>query len=230
MAGVEFAMRGRARFGLLVLGLAASPLAFAHAPGVSHTYEGGQPVITVRLVPAEAEAAKSKRINALDPAPGQDHANPTDETSGIETDALPAETAQPMSADGFDVPATPDVAAEAPAADESAAVTRYPNARPVIKPNTETGVGGALDLTEPEPTEDAKPRPMRLNSVDRPRRVVERARREPPAPPRAPRVRTPAPTAPDPLDEALPSRIVDAPVNMMQLPPVKTEERIAGGN
>ena len=221
-------MRGRARFGLLVLGLAASPLAFAHGPGVSHSYESGQPVITVRLVPAEAEAAKAKRINALDGVSGQEHANPTAEPSGIDANALPAETAQPIGADGFDAPVPPDAAAEVPAADESAAVTRYPTARPVIKPNTETGVGGALDLTAPEPVETAKPRPMRLNSVERPRRVVERARRDAPAPARSPRVQTPS--APDPLDEALPSRVVDAPVNMMQLPPPKTEERIAGGN
>lgn len=237
MAGWEFAMQSRARVGLLILGLAASPWAFAHGPGVTHSYEAGQPVITVRLVPAEAEAAK--RVNALDPAPGEEHTNPVEQPAG---DAVNAAPANPGVVEGFDAGVPPDESAALPVEGAEAA-TRYPTAKPVMKPNTETGVGGALDLAPPPEEETSAPRPMRLNAVERPRKVAAQA----PRPKQEPRPRPPRPVqpaTPDPLDEALPSRVIDvpvsatasaapaqsAPVNMMNLPPPKLDERIAGGN
>jgi hypothetical protein len=234
MAGWEYAMLSRARVGLVLLGLAASPVAVAHGPGVTHTYEGGQPVITVRLVPDEAAIANAKRINALDPAPM--HAAPSEDAAGVEPASAAPETLQPAVADEFAVPETPEAANALPSPNDAAGlaapVSRYPTARPELKPDTETGVGGALDLSPPPDATASQPRPMRLNSVDRPRRVTERApRAQPTSRPVQPAARKPArPAEPDPLDEALPSRIVEAPVKPMQLPPPKVEERLAGGN
>jgi hypothetical protein len=242
MAGWEFAMQSRARVGLLIFGLGIAPLAFAHGTGVTHSYENGQPVITVRLVPDEASVANAKRIDALDPSVA--HTAPSEDLGGP-VEAPEGEAAGGVSADEFAAPETPDAAAQNGAGGDTAAVSRYPSARPALKPDTETGVGGALDLSPPAVDQDSQPRPMRLNSVDRPRRVVERtpARQRSEPRQRAQRVRTEtADPAPDPLDAALPSVVVDAPhaevqsaplpapVNMMQLPPPKIEERIAGGN
>ena len=228
-------MRSRAIVGLFMVSVAA-PLALAHAPGVTHSYENGQPVITVRLVPDEAAVAKAKRIDALEP--GTAHVAPTDDTGA--SGAEPVETLQPAANDSFDAPLVTEPANELPSAmneqDPVASVSRYPTAKPALKPNTEIGVGGVLDLAPPAASETDQPRPMRLNSVQRPRSVADRS------PPRqqrarpAPRARADAapaaPAAIDPLDEALPSRIVmeSEPASAMQLPPPKANERLAGGN
>lgn len=220
-------MQSRAKVGLFWISLAAAPLAWGHAAGVTHTYENGSPVITVRLVPGGEGISKTQRINALDPAPGE--AAPT---ADAHTGATAGDGGLEPAPDGeFAVPLNAEPANEMPPAEESAqidpvaATARFPSARPVLKPDTEMGVGGALDLTPPAAAEAPKPRPMRLNSVQRPRNVADRA----PPRPRPQRPAPAAPAAPDPLDEALPPRVVDAPrVNAMQLPPVKMEERIAG--
>jgi hypothetical protein len=235
MAGVECAMQSRAKVGLVWLSLAAAPLAFAHAAGVTHTYENGSPVITVRLVPSEEGISKTQRINALDPAAAE-AAPVADAHTGEMPTAIGQDAAEAAPEGGYTMPLNPEPANEIPASEESAdigpaAAARFPSARPVLKPNTETGIGGALDLAPPT-AETPQPRPMRLNSVQRPRSVAERAQR----PAREQRVRQPRvraetarPAEPDPLDEALPPRVIDAPrVNAMQLPPVKMEERIAG--
>lgn len=230
-------MRSKAIVGLFACSIAAS-LALAHAPGVSHSYENGQPVITVRLVPDEATVAKAKRIDALGPIPA--HTGASEDPGASMNDAQ--ETLAPAPSEEFGAPVSVEPANELPSAenavpgpDASASVSRYPAVRPALKPNTEIGVGGVLDLAPPPAAEPSQPRPMRLNSVQRPRNVAERAARpQREQKPRPQRVRTEAAAtpAPDPLDEALPPRVIDPPaiVNSMQLPPPKAEERIAVGN
>lgn len=227
-------MRSKAIVGLVVMSVAAT-LAYAHAPGVSHSYENGQPVITVRLVPDEAAVAK--RIDALAPMPA--HSGGPDDPGTPAAETL--ETFEPSANDGAGDPMGAEPANELPTADngpgpEAAAIPRYPSVKPALKPNTEIGVGGVLDLTPPVAAEPDQPRPMRLNSVQRPRTVADRnARERREQKPRPARIRTEAPAAarsePDPLDEALPPRVIEPPpVNAMQLPPPKAEERVAAGN
>lgn len=231
-------MRSRAKIGLFIVSLWMSSTALAHAPGVTHTYVNGEPVITVRLVPDEAAVAK--RVNALEP-PAAEHVQPGPIDPAAEPVATePVETADPSSttAGEFSAPLAADPAMESAAA-PIAPSPRYPNARPAMKPNTETGVGGALDLAPPAATETPEPRPMRLNSVERPRRVVERAAKPQPREERR-RVKraqseappaSVAPASANPLDEAFsPSGAGPEPIAAMELPPVKTEERLADGN
>lgn len=241
MAGLEYAMQSRAKIGLFIVALLSAPLAAAHAPGVTHSYERGEPVITVRLVPEEAAVARDKRVNALEqPAPATDGAIQADPASA--PGAAIGETADPVatSPGEFNGQLTPEPALEE-SADQSAATARYPNVRPVMKPNTETGVGGALDLAPPPSETASEPRPMRLNAVDRPRRVADRAARQRARDdntPRTRRVQTEAAPAepvvaaePDPLDAALPPVVIDQePASAMRLPQPKAEDRIIGSN
>jgi hypothetical protein len=260
-AGVEFGMR-RWVIAVFVGWTCSSLPAFAQIatranPGVTHSLEGGEPIVTVRLVPqAEAQPAAATEPAATvplsePPAPAEDPSAtlplPGPEASAAPADAAPA-LEQPAQ-DSAAIPAAPESpeaalpaeqampqdAGPAPeraaAADPAAQTPRYPDARPVIKPDPLNGVGGALDLTPPEAPLAGEPAPMRLQAIDKPKpRAQREARRREARPPA-----TPKPPVHDPLDDALPSVVVPAPAAAQPAPlplnlsPAKDEGRALPG-
>jgi hypothetical protein len=229
LAGWEYAMQSRAKFGLCILSFACFGTAAAHAPGVTHTYVNGEPVITIRLVQPERVIPQPQPVDSAPPAAA--HSEPEallDDPSAANPAADPfagAELAAPAGEGAVSVPLTPEPAIPEEAISAAPPEARYPTARPVIKPDSENGMGGSLDLVPPAEAEPSNPKPMRLNSIDKPRRSAERPARNTSVDsrPRQPRQRAeaaPAPAPYDPLDEALPPVVVapaQAPTSM-QLP------------
>jgi hypothetical protein len=229
LAGWEYAMQSRAKFGLYFLSLACLGTAAAHAPGVTHTYENGEPVITIRLVQPGPAAAQPVALESEPPAAA--HAAPDmlpEDPAAVNPAGEPlegAEIASPAGDGEISVPLSPEPAIAEETVSAAPPVARYPSARPVEKPETEFGMGGSLDLVPPAEAEPANPKPMRLNAVERPRRAAERPARTNTADarPRQQRQRTEAAATVDPLDEALPPVVVppeQAPTSMrLPVPP-----------
>lgn len=224
---MEYAMRSRAKFGLIIFStMAMGGASAANGPGVTHVIENGEPLVFIRLVPAEEKIAPGPRVNAL-ATPAAQAASPADEDAG------PSPT--PRTTDAINVPLTPEPAAETPpdqAASNTPPVSRYPSVRPKLKPNEETGVGGALDLvTPPEEVTPAEPKPMRLNAIDRPRRSASRERQRTRSAPQRTEEAEQAPANPDPLDAAAEPIVLERqPVDAVGLPLHKNDARIANGN
>jgi hypothetical protein len=230
-------MQGRAKFGLSILSFACLGTAAAHAPGVTHTYVNGEPVITIRLVQPERVMSQPQPVESAPPAAA--HAEPEpmpEDPSAVNPAGDPmagAELASPAGEGAVSVPLTPEPAVPEEAISAAPPEARYPTARPVIKPDSENGMGGSLDLVPPAEAEPANPKPMRLNSIDKPRRSAARPARSNVAESRPrPRAQTAAPAQYDPLDEALPPVVVppaQAPMSM-QLPVPTAELNPSGSN
>lgn len=245
---MEYAMQCRAMFGLMLVStVVIGSASAANGPGVTHVIENGEPVVIVRLVPAEDKVAPGPRIDALEtpvsdgagPSAGDPSAEPIDPAAmgGPGEDAVNPPDPEANASGAVNLPLAGGPAldsARGQAATATPPVARYPSVRPRPKPNDETGVGGELNLlTPPEEATPEQPKPMRLNSVDRPRKSAAREPRRERNVRRKSQavVQAPAPRIPDPLDAAATPIILEKlPVDAIGLPLRKDGARLAEGN
>ncbi|HAH10786.1 MAG TPA: hypothetical protein DCL54_13425 [Alphaproteobacteria bacterium] len=164
----------------------------APSPAGVRTMEAGEPVVVLRLVPEAASYKREPLDEFAPPSADAAQSSPTAQAPGgsttVRLDATPAspglDAIPPDEADANGPPAPEDQAALGEATPDvlppaNVPSVRYPLARPAVKPTELSGVGGALN---PEPPRAARrssePRPMRLNSNDRPRRERTRPARQ----------------------------------------------------